>query len=214
MKVKNKNYVEFLETGMMKTLDVDFLTKALSNIKGSRGLYIDEYRSFLISTYYTGARPVETLEQRQGMVWKEGNYILSKLPAAKNGKTRIIYVNYKRRHVKEWYDYSWNNFPGVLLYPNLIGNTKRVIKLPNGKIKEYTEKTARIRYHFKKWFEPLIDDSIPPYYLRHNRFSKLSLKGASTRDIMILKGAKDIKSAMPYIHMNAKKGKQLARIND
>ena len=214
MQVKNKNYVEFLETGMMKTLDIDIISKALDNVKGVRGLHIDEHRSFLITSYYTGARPVEILSLRQGDVWKEENYILFKIPAAKNGKTRILRINYKRRHIKECYLYCWHQFPGVLLYPNMIGSTIKYVTLPNGVKKKYIEKTRRIRYYMKHWFDTLIDDGIPPYYLRHNRFSKTSLKGGSTEDIMIMKGAKDIKSAQYYIHMNAKKSKQLARIID
>jgi site-specific recombinase XerD len=84
----------------------------------------------------------------------------------------------------------------------------------SGKIREYIETTSKLRYHIPKWFEDVIPDSINPYYLRHNRFSKMSLKGASVQDIKNMKGAKSIASAEYYIHMNTKKAKQLARMND
>jgi len=79
-------------------------------------------------------------------------------------------------------------------------------------VKTRIEWDAKVRYYFYKWFSVLEIGTIPPYYLRHNRFSKLAMAGASDRELRQLKGSKTFKSIEPYIHLSTEKARKLARI--
>ena len=212
MTIKNKNYKEFLDTGLMKTLSIDQIEQAIKNIpSGIR--YKDQVENFIIVSYYTGARPVEVLSLCQGDVYKDGRYVVFKMPGAKNGKSRLIYINLARKFMRSCYEFCYNQFPGILIHYNLVGNVVKRYTNKKGITKEYIEKSGKLRYVYNKIFEPILEGSISPYYLRHNTFSKLSMGGASIGDIKILKGGKSIKCAEYYVHMNVKKAKELARIN-
>ena len=65
-----------------------------------------------------------------------------------------------------------------------------------GITKDYPNITCKIQWLFKKYF------IFPPYFLRHNRFSKLADKGVSLDQIRQLKGAKRMESITPYFHLS------------
>ena len=72
------------------------------------------------------------------------------------------------------------------------------------------ECTNKLRWYFKKWFA-FVPGGITPYFLRHNRFSKLSEKGASLEEIRQIKGSKSFNSVFPYLHLSAKTAKSIAK---
>jgi len=201
--ITNKNYRQFLDDGIITTLTENNIRAALHNVQGKHSR---EGKALLITLYYTGARPNEVLNLRSRDIVKEGSYIVIRMSGSKGGKPRPIYTPYKKELARVVYQYSMGVFPDMYLFFNYRSNCKRYI---NGK--EYTEITHKLRYHFGKWFEGVIDGGIPPYFLRHNKFSKLAESGVSMEDIKNLKGAKSIASVGAYTHMSTKSAKSLAK---
>ena len=124
------------------------------------------------------------------------------VPASKKGLPRPIYLSYRKPLVRLLYKYVMTVHPEMLLFYHLRSSYTR---------KGRVEITDVLRYHIKSWFENVLEDSISPYYLRHNRFSKLSAAGAKLEDIRMLKGSKTIASVMPYLHMSTKTARELSR---
>jgi site-specific recombinase XerD len=207
MKITNKSYREFLDSGMITLLKQEQIEKALQNVKGVRGRYVQEGRGLLIGLYYTGGRPVEVLRCKGVDVEKEGNYVKVKLEGAKHGLTRIIYLPERLTLVKEFYNYARSVFPEQLLFYHYAN--KYVRKLPNGK--ERVETTNKIYYYISKWFTGVIAGGITPYFLRHNRFSSLSMAGIKTEEIQQLKGSKTIEGVRPYLHLSSRTMKEIAK---
>ncbi len=211
-KITNKNYRRFFDEGIITTLTEDNIRTALGNVHGKHSR---EGKALILILYYTGARPNEVLNLRGKDVVKDDNYIVIRMKGSKGGLPRPIYLPYKNELVREIHKYSIGVFPDMLLFYNFRSENQRYItwKLQSGEIrgKEYIESTHKLRYHFKKWFESVIDGSITPYFLRHNKFSTLAEKGVSMGDIMNLKGAKTLASVKPYTHMSTKAAKALAK---
>lgn len=201
-KIKNKNYKRFLEEGIIELLDQEDIKKALENVKGK---YKIEGRSLIIAFYCTGARPNEILRLRSKDIFraKVGNKIIIKLQSSKNGLPReMIFSIRKLPLIKELYNYSMSIFQEQFLFYHFSDHYVRTKTLKSGEVRQYIEISNKLRYHFNKWFENVIDDSIPPYYLRHNRFSKMIKEGATLEQIRLIKGAKTVNSVYPYVHMS------------
>lgn len=210
-KIKNPNYRKFLDQGLIDTINEDHIKQALDNITGLRGKHIKECRSFVIELYYTGARPGEVLKTKGKLITKEGSYIkVAIVEPTKNGLPRTIYLPYKKPLVKELYNYAITIYPDLDLYPHLKSNTQRFRKTKKG-LKEFTEDTNKLRYHFTKWFKNVLPESISPYFLRHNRFSKLSEAGLSDQDLKMIKGSRTYQSIEPYRHMSTHSAKKAAK---
>ena len=99
----------------------------------------------------------------------------------------------------------------MLLFPHFINKYVRHYVNKKGEIKEVEETTNKVYYHVKKWFEGVLPDSIPPYFLRHNRWSKLSEKGVDLNTLRMLKGSKTYDSITPYLHLSSDLSKKAAR---
>ena len=212
MKIKNKNYREFLEKGVITILTSEHLARALNQVTGIRGNYVKEGRALVIGLYYTGARPAELLEMECKDVEKEGNYISMDLKTLKRGLARKVYVSQQRLGMKEFYKYSKSNFPNYKMFFHYKRDYLKSVKLPSGEIKQYTETSYAVRYYINKWFKGVVNnDTIPPYFLRHNRISSAAEKGATLQELKYLKGARDIKSVNPYLHLDKTKAKKLAK---
>lgn len=206
-RIKNKHYRQFLDEGIIHTLTEDDLHAALDNVTGK---HQRQGRSLIICMYYTGARPVEALQLKARHISKRGSYVLVRLAASKHGLPRTPHLQYKRPLVKEFYQYARSLFQEMYLFHNYRTKYTRK-RLTKKGIKEYVEITDGLRYWFKKWFKNVTDEPIPPYYLRHNRFSKLSEAGATMEEIRILKGSKTFTSVTPYLHMSSRAAKKLAK---
>lgn len=207
-KIKNYNYRQFIDKGEIELINVDQLKQALNNINGR---HKNEGRALLIVLYYTGCRPVEALRVRAKEIYKEGHYIRIRLKGSKRGLPRTPHLPYRIDLIKELYKYASGRFQDMLLFPSYINRYVRQHKNKKGEIKEYIETTNKVYYHIKKWFEGVITDSIPPYFLRHNRFSKLSEKGVDLNHLRMLKGSKTFDSIIPYQHLSTKLSKKIAR---
>lgn len=207
-KINNPNYKRFMEVNEIKFIEKEHMARALDNVKGRHRLM---GRCLLIMAYYTGARPSEYLRLQAKDINRESNYIAVKMPASKGGRRRIIRIPLKRAFVKEMWDYIVSQFPETYIFYKYTN--KYIVKYVNrkGEIKENVSISDKLRYHFNKWFDGVIEGSIPPYYLRHNRISKFAEKGFSLMDLMLLKGSQNTESIKPYIHMSKHKSIKLAR---
>lgn len=205
-RITNKNYKQFLDNSVIDTISKEQVKQALENVTGR---FTREGKALLIILYLTGARPNEVLNLRSKDITKLDSYVVIKMPGSKGGKTRPIYLHYKNNLVKIVYKYSMGVFPEMYLFYNYRSNCKTYVKG-----KEYTYIAHNLGYHFKKWFKGVVDDSIPPYFLRHNRFSKMAERDVSMQQIQGIKGAKTIASVEPYVHMSTRNAKKLAKYID
>lgn len=207
-KIKNPNYRAFLDSGIINILSEEHILRALANIKGR---YVRESRALLIALYYTGGRPNEVLRLTGKDIAKVRHYVTVSLKGSKHGMPRTVYLPYKSELVKELYLYGISCFADAFIFFHFQNKYKRFKPNKKGILKEYIDISDKLRYHFSKWFSGVIPDSIPPYYLRHNRFSKLIQSGASMEDIMLLKGSKKLDSVRPYMHMSSERAEKLSK---
>lgn len=206
--ITNKNYRNFLDNGLIEIINLDQLKQALNNVRGIHGRYVQEARALLILLYYTGCRPVEALNIKAADIEKEKSYIVVKIPAAKRGLPRKVFLPYRFALIKELYKYSRAVFPDFLLFMHYRSNYERKTK----KGKTRADITTRIRYYVNKWFDGVVDnDTIPPYFLRHSRFSQLSEAGLAPQELKYLKGSKTFASVNPYLHLSRRKAVQIAK---
>lgn len=212
-KIKNQNYRKFLDHGEIETLGRGDLTSALKNVGKGRhdSNHLREARALLITLYFTGARPAEVLEIRAKDVQHEDSYVTIKVVGKKGGLTRKIYLPFKDKYAREVYDYATGVFNDMLLFYHFRSAYQRTTKGEDGEIHKRVDTTDKLRYWVKKWFTGVVPGSITPYFLRHNRFSKLAERGVDINDIRVLKGAKRVDSVIPYVHLSTKKAKDLAR---
>lgn len=207
-KIKHELYKQFMEKNIIQFVEETDVQKALD--QNVTGKHTEEARAMIIIMYYTGARPNEILELKAKDVIHDKSYIKVWLKESKGGLPRTIWLQLKRPMVKEFFNYARKIYDEMFLFSSFRGMYIRTKQCRNG-VRTYIETTDKLRYHFKKWFKNFHEDGIPPYYLRHNRFSKVSAKGGSAEEIRQLKGAKTFSSVVPYLHMSSKMGKSIAK---
>lgn len=208
VKIKNKNYRAFLDTGQIKPIEAGHIDLALRNIKGRE---VKQKRILLLLLYLTGGRPSEVLNITAKDITKDNRYIKIFVKGTKKAFSRFIYVPSTNKHAVEILEYAMSLFPDLYLLHALRDAYTR--KCYSEKKGSYTriEISNRIRYYFKSWFKGVIDGGISPYYLRHNFFSKLAMKDVSLEDLRNLKGGKSMTSVVAYVHMSSKKAKSIAK---
>lgn len=211
MPIKNINYREFLDKGIINTLTEEQIKQALNNIKGKRGKYITEAKTLLTLLYYTGARPNEILNLKGKNITQDQTYLKILVPGSKRGLPRTLYFQKKKPLIKAASEYCFSIYPEAYIFYHYRSNYIRTITTKKGITKEKPEITNALRFYFQKWFKNVIQGGISPYYLRHNRMSKLAEKGASLNELRMLKGSRTYDSVMPYLHMSSRTGKTLAK---
>jgi len=202
-RITNKLYREFLDKGSIQIMNIDDIEVALNRVSGK---HVKEARSLIIIAYYTGARPAEYLELKAKDITKEKHYLVIQMPAAKGGLVRPIRLKVSLPFVKDLWIYTSSRFMDMYLFHNFRSNYKRVYKTKKGDFKVYKDISNKLRYYFSKWF----NNAITPYFLRHNRFSKLAQKGVDREDMRIMKGSRTYESITPYVHMSLKQSKKIA----
>ena len=212
-KIKNERYNKFLDHQEIELITEAEIQYVINNIQGN---HVREARSLIITLFYTGARPNEILKIKGKNVIKEdANYLSILVPGSKGGNSRKIFLNYRKDLIKELYNYVTSIDPERYLFWNFksIYIRHRLCKKGRnkGKIFKTTEYSDKLRYHFKKWFSVLPSGNIPPYFLRHNRFTQLASSDIPLENIRQLKGAKTMDSVYPYTHFSSKSAKEIAR---
>jgi integrase len=209
-RIKNIHYRKFLDEGIIEIVTRDLVLKALENINRI-GRLVPQARALLIALYFTGARPNELLRVTGKDVNAKGAHVLIRVQGSKKGLARTVYLSSKDDLVKELFIYSRGMFPDQFLFYSFRGQYLRTFRNKKGEIRQRVEISDKMRYSFKKWFDGVLEGSIPPYYLRHNRFSKLAEKGATMEEIRQLKGSRTFNSIMPYLHMSEDRAKKLSK---
>lgn len=200
----NKRYKKFIDTGVIDVLNESDILLVINTIKSK---HVIEARSLIIALYYTGARPVEILDLKAKDIKREGQYVTINVRGSKRGKPRVIHLRYKFIMVKELYKYASGLFENYLIFNHFRDSYKRVRMNKKGIPINYIEITNKLRYHFNKWFK----GDINPYFLRHNRFSKLAIAGITDRELRTIKGSKTFDSIEPYIHLSSHASKNIAK---
>jgi len=202
--VKCEVYRKFLDEGIIEILDKEKFKEFLDAVQHQ---YIDHARALVILLYYTGRRPSEVLELTHKDVKLFKNYIEIQFKTKKDGRGTIIQVPRDEITAELWRFFESNvGHPDGYVFWMFRSSKKKIV---NGK--EYHEVTAKLWYWMKKWGERAGMD-ITAYFFRHNRLSDLAMKGADLYDLMFVKGAKDIKSVMPYLHISENRARKIARL--
>lgn len=230
-KIKNEHYKKFLSGDLIKIVTREDIEKVLDNLKDLRVRGCDyklgdQARALVFISWATGARPCEIADMTAGDVTREGSYIKVKLRGAKGAFSRIVTLPLSDPLVKEFYQYTKGMPPIMYLFWFFRSKynrekTKAKIKIrgENGEIKEivkeyqkpYPRSADKMTYYFKRWFSEIFPGGVPPYYLRHNRFSSLAEKGKSLEEIRMLKGAKTYDSVVVYTHVSTEMAKKMAK---
>lgn len=210
-RIKNKFYVEFLEQGTIQYINPEHIDQVVNRLPSQ---HKSMATSLIYCLYLTGARPIEILNLKAKDVKKDGVYLRIQVPAAKNGLARPIYIKYDNPYAKFLHEYSRQLMPEMFIHYKYRGKYVRQVINKKGVVKNYAEIGRPVRSNFAKWFKGVLggEDTIVPYHLRHNRFSKLSEAGATLEEMRLTKGSKTLASIIPYIHMSSERGKKMAGI--
>lgn len=210
-RITNPNYVRFLIENDIKLLKWRDIKKALDRTEGP---YRKQARALILTLYYTGARPNEVLRLRPKDFDKhKTNWVRIKVPGSKRGMPRILSIPLTLPGISELWDYSQSfPFEDFYIFFRYRSTHKRQYISKSGATIEYPELSNRLYYHFKRWFKDVLQDSIPPYYLRHNRLSALAQNGASLTDLKNWKGARRFASIEPYVHMSSESSERVGKI--
>jgi len=211
---------------LIEYVEEHHIKQALENIdKTTKENVREEAKALLIMLYYTGCRPSEALITKSKQIEKDGRYIKIKLKTLKRGRARVLWISpNKFPLIKILYNWHLKKYYEELLFFHFIGKyyhkrkwKKKINVMENGELKklempiekEYIDLASKLPYYFKRWFKGVID--INPYYLRHNKFSKLAEKAKITdRGLMQMKGSKTYSSIDPYIRFSEEFGKKMA----
>lgn len=203
--VKDKRYVQFLKTGLITPIPRDEFAGMLSKVKHKAR---QQARAVVILMYYSGRRPVEILELTGEAIKKEGKHIVITFPTKKGGKYSVMYYPLNAHFTEVW-EYAKSLYPNQFFGWCFRGkcNNRVTYKLKDGtvRVKNYKRTNTTLRYFFKKWF------GITPYFFRHNRFSEMAAKGATFQEIKHAKGAANLKSVEPYIHLSVDRAKKMSK---
>jgi len=202
--IKCSLYKQFLEQGVIQIIDKEKFKEFLNAIEHK---YIEHARALMILLYYTGRRPSEILELTHKDVKLYKNHIEIQFLTKKGGKGTVIMIPKDDITEELWTFFEKHvGHPDAYIFWMFRSNKVKVV---NGK--EYRDVSAKLYYWVKKWGSKVGLD-VTQYFFRHNRLSDLAMKGADPYDLMYFKGAKDIKSVMPYLHISADRAKKLARL--
>lgn len=202
--IKCEPYKQFLETGVIEIIDKEKFKELLDAVEHP---YVQHARALLILLYYTGRRPSEILELTHKDIRIYSNRIEVRFPTKKRGRATIIQIPRDEITAELWNFFKEQvSHPDAYIFWMLRSSKKRII---NGK--EYHDVSAKLWYWMKKWSNKIGMD-LCSYFFRHNRLSDLAMKGADLHDLMFVKGAKDIKSVMPYLHISEDRARKIVRM--
>lgn len=206
-KINNLKYRNFLDGKFIEFIDEPHIKEVINSISGKNAL---EARSLIILAYYSGARPEEYLSLKPSDFEIKNKWLYVKIPTLKGGVSRIVLLDTKKELIASLCAYIKTVFPTNYLFMHFRGNYVYRVTTSSGVVKEYPCHSYKLRYFFEKWFS----GDINPYYLRHNRMSKLSAAGTSMQDLQQFKGAKTLASVAAYLHVNTDSAKRIAKKND
>lgn len=223
-KVTNQFYKAFLDGYLLEEIDRNDIIKVLNNINHK---HIQQARVLIILAWGSGARPNEYLKLKKEDLSRSTEFLEVRFLGSKGSSARTIsfprYMDDGSEDplILEVFDYYRKLFPGQWLFwffrSNAVryGVTKK-IKTKDGQILEkkydkvYDYLSSKLNYYFRKWFDVLVVDGVPPYYLRHNRASKVFEKVGSA-GTMETTGHKRQESLKSYTHKTKKMRKEIGK---
>ena len=170
-------------------------------------------RSLLILLYYTGCRPVEALALRPNDFRVEVQNLVVDIPGRKRGVGREIYLPLRNNHIKELRVFAIHMPPDSLVFYRYVSTSKNRKVRKDGTVYYNPHTTNKLYWHFSQWFNGFRGENttIPPYFLRHNAMSRLAELGHSEQELKYLKGARNIMSVSPYVHLSSLQAKKLSK---
>lgn len=222
-KVKNQFYKDFLDGFLLNEISRQDINLVLNNIEHEEK---EQARALVIIAWATGARPNEYLRLTPQEFSRSTEFLEIKFPASKGSSARTISMP---RYLKdgtedplttELYDYVRSLHPSQWLFwffrSDAVqhGVTKRYIKKDGTPVvkrydKVYSHLSSKLHYYFPKWFKILFPDGVPPYYLRHNRATKV-LEVAGREATIETFGWKTEHTLKKYAHKTRKMRRQIA----
>jgi len=133
----------------------------------------------LMLIFLIGARPCELIKLKKESFKKDKYCLTISIETSKRGMFRKIGLPMRTKYVQEIWDYVKTLLIGQRLFWTITES-----------------------YQVRNIVYKATDNKYPPYFFRHNRFSIISNKGASPNEIKYLKGARNLFSVEPYIHIS------------
>jgi site-specific recombinase XerD len=213
--IKNETYKRFQEGKIIfdSVTEVQFKEwlDGIAQKKRPRDCSVAQARAIFILLFFTGRRAAELVDLYPENILKQvdekDNVWCYKLDikTLKKGKQEVITLP-TNHYIREVYDFMKRYPPGMACFhafrkPN---KNKYILKpkSPNPEIKTYDRRGKLLWNYCIEW------TGRPPYWFRHYRFSSMASHGASSEIIQKFKGAKDIRSVEPYLHLSKKLAKE------
>lgn len=222
--VKNQFYRDFLDGYLINEISRQDINLVLNNLQHQ---YQEQAEVLVILSWASGARPNEYLRLTPELFSRSTEFLEIRFPSSKGSSARTISMpRYLKDSVEDdpltlkVYDYVRKLFPKQYLFwffrSDAIrdGVTKRY-RRKDGTIVEkrydklYEEISSKLRYYFPKWFDCLFPDGVPPYYLRHNRATKV-LEVAGREAAIETLGWKTEATLKRYAHKTKKMRREIA----
>lgn len=222
-KIKNPFYKDFLEGFLLNEISRNDIIKVLDNINNQ---YLDQARALVIIAWVSGSRPNEYLRLTPEHFSRSTDFLEIKMPSSKGSSKRTIsmprYIKDTKIDdpiTKELFEYQRKLFPKQYLFwffrSTAVRNgvTKRYTKKDGTMVEKtynklYPELDSKLRYYFPKWFDCIFPDGVPPYYLRHNRATKV-YEAVGSGGTMETFGWKREETMKKYMHKTKKMRKEI-----
>lgn len=223
--VKNQYYKEFLDGFLLNEISRQDIIKVVDSIVHQ---HTEQARALVIIAWTTGARPNEYLRLTPEYFSRSADFLEIKMPSSKGSSARIIslpryYKDSKEDDplTKEVFEYQRTLFPKQWLFwffrsdAIRYGVTKKY-KNKDGKTVEkhydkiYNQLSKKLPYYFSKWFDCLFPDGVPPYYLRHNRATKV-YEAVGSGGTMETFGWRKEETMKKYMHKTKKMREEIGK---
>lgn len=224
-KIKNQYYKDFLDGFLIIEIDRKDITIV---IEGIQHQHQAQARCLVIIAWASGRRPNEYLRLTPENFSKSKEYLEIKMPGSKGSKSGTIsFPRYLPDGktldplVTEVHDYVYRLFPAQKLFWFFVSDAVRfgvtkVYKRKDGtsicrKYDQTYEKISnKLPYYFNRWFDCIVPGGIPPYYLRHNRATKL-LDKVGREGTMLHMGWKAEATLQSYKHSTKQMRKEIGK---
>lgn len=221
--VKNQFYKDFLEGFLLNEISREDIIHVLNSITHQ---YLVQARVLIIIAWASGSRPNEYLRLTPEHFSRTREFLEIKMPASKGSSARTIslprYLKDSKKEdplTTEVHDYVRKLFPRQWLFWFFRSDAKRhgvtkKYKKKDGTVVEkrydkiYNYLSSKLSYYFPKWFSCLFPDGIPPYYLRHNRATKV-YEAVGSGGTMETFGWKKEETMKKYMHKTKKMRKEI-----
>jgi len=223
-KVTNEYYKAFLDGYLITEITRQDILKVLQEMQHK---HQEQAETLIILAWATGARPNEYLRLTPDNFSRSTDFLEIKMPSSKGSSKRTVSLPRFTKTgavdplTEKVFLYQRKLFPKQYLFWFFRSEAKR-----NGVTKKYTRKdgtvvekhydktydelSSKLRYYFPKWFDILFPKGVPPYYLRHNRATKVLEKAGREATIETF-GWKKEETLKKYAHKTKKMRKKISK---